>query len=261
MPMLRDEERPLIAHLDELRRRVVRALIPVLITTVLAFVFREPIFRFLMGPADQFAQIPGGKPVFTDMTEMIGITMKVSLFAGIGLAVPFVLYQVVMFVAPGLSARERRYVLILLPAVLLSFLAGAAFGYYVLLPPAIKFLLSFGSDVATPMIRIGNYLNLIVSLLFWMGLAFQTPLVMLFLSRIGVVTPKWLASKRRFAIVIAFAAGAIITPTFDPINQSLASLPIIALYEAGIWLSKLGARSRRRTAYGLPETSPEAGSP
>lgn len=252
-----DEARPVSAHIKELRKRLVRAAIFVLIATILAFVFHEQILRFMMGPASQFEEIPGGKPVYTDMTEMIGTIMKVSLFSGVAFALPFVIFEIVQFAAPGLTRQERRYLYILLPAVLASFATGVAFGYYVLLPPAISFLLNFGNDLAVPMIRIGSYLNLIVALLFWLGVAFETPIVMMFLARIGVVTPQWLASKRRIALVVAFIAGALITPTFDPINQTFVAVPLFVLYEAGIWLAKLGARARRRAwGRGLPEASP-----
>ena len=108
------------------------------------------------------------------------------------------------------------------------------------------FLLGFGSDIATPYIRIGNYVSLMLSLLFWMGVIFEMPVVLFFLSKIGAVSSELLARYRRYAIVVAFILGAIITPTFDPINQSLVAAPIIVLYEASIWLSKLAGRGRRR---------------
>ena len=111
-----------------------------------------------------------------------------------------------------------------------------------------KFLLTFGSNVATPMIRIGNYINLMLSLLFWMGIVFELPIILFFLSRIGVVSPEFLARNRRWAIVIAFVLGAIITPTLDPINQAFVAGPIIVLYEVGVLLSKVGARMRGRNS-------------
>ena len=129
---------------------------------------------------------------------------------------------------------------------LLSFVAGAAFGYRVLFPPAVHFLLTFGSDVATPFIRIGNYVNLMLSLLFWMGVLFETPVVLFFLAKIGVVTPEFLGRHRRYAVVIAFILGALITPTFDPINQALVAIPVIVLYEISIWLTKLARPDRKR---------------
>lgn len=251
-----DEARPVSAHISELRKRLTRAAIFVVIATVLAFVFHEQILHFMMGPASQFEGIPRGKPVFTDMTEMIGTVMKVSLFTGIGLALPFIIFEIVQFASPGLTKQERRYLYILLPAVILSFITGVTFGYYVLLPPAISFLLNFGSGIAEPLIRIGSYLNLVVALLFWLGVSFETPIVMMFLARIGIVTPEFLASKRRIALVVAFVAGALITPTFDPINQTFVAVPLFVLYEIGIWLAKLGARARRRARTGTPTEAP-----
>ena len=242
---MNDGGMPAMAHIMELRRRLVRSAIFVFVATGTAFAFHGWILRRLMEPAQGFANVPGGKPVYLDLTEFIGVAMKVSLLTGIAVSLPFLLYQAVMFAAPGLSSSEKRYLYTLLPLSLIAFLTGAAFGYRILFPPAINFLLSFGSDIATPMPRIGTYISLMLSLLFWMGIVFETPLVMFFLARIGVVTSEWLAKRRRYAVVVSFVLGAIITPTFDPINQTLVAVPIVVLYEAGIWLAKLGTRNRR----------------
>lgn len=233
-------------HITELRRRVMYSAIAVLITTVIAFVFHEQILYLLMQPAQGFTDIPSGKPIYTDLTEFISTAMKASLLVGFFAALPFVLFQMVLFVAPGLNPSERRYLYLLIPAVIFAFILGAAFGYRILFPPAVHFLLSFGSDIATPYIRIGNYVSLMMSLLLWMGVVFETPIVLFFLSRIGIVSPRQLGRQRRYAIVVAFILGALITPTFDPINQTLVALPIIVLYEVGIWLAKIGARQRNR---------------
>ena len=238
-------------HMVELRRRLAWSAIAVLVCTAISFAFHQQILTLLMEPAQGFANIPAEKPIFTDMTEFLGIAMKVSLLGGFILSLPFVLYQIVRFVAPGLTPVERRYLYILLPISLLAFLTGAIFGYRILFPPAVEFLLSFGTDVATPYIRIGNYANLMLALLFWMGIVFETPVVLFFLSRIGVVTPQFLARHRRYAVVVAFILGAIITPTFDPINQSLVALPIIVLYELGVWLAKIGGRRHKATSQEL----------
>ena len=203
------------------------------------------------GPAEGFAGIPNQKPIYTELTEFIGISMKVSLLTGLLASMPFILFQVVMFVAPGLTPGERRYLYALLPVSVLAFIAGAAFGYRILFPPAVRFLLGFGGDVADAYIRIGSYANLMLTLLFWMGVVFEMPVVLFFLSRMGVVDSAFLARQRRFAIVIAFVLGAIITPTFDPVNQALVAVPIILLYEVSIWLTKLGSRHRRARAQDL----------
>ena len=149
-----------------------------------------------------------------------------------------------MFVSPGLKSSEKKYLYILMPVSVLVFIVGSLFGYFVLFPPAVKFLLTFGSDIATPMIRIGNYVGLMLSLLFWMGVVFEIPIVLFFLARVGIVTSKLLSRNRKWAIVGAFILGAIITPTLDPVNQILVALPIVVLYEFGIVLSKLGTKIR-----------------
>ena len=238
-------EAPITEHILELRRRLMWSVVAVIITTGIAFAFHQQILSLLMAPAQGFTDIPNEKPIYTDLTEFIGIAMKASLLVGIFSALPFVLFQAVMFVAPGLTPKERRYLYALVPLMLLSFIVGAAFGYRVLFPPAVHFLLSFGSDVATPFIRIGNYVNLMISLLFWMGVMFETPVVLFFLAKIGVVTPQFLAKNRRYALVIAFILGALITPTFDPINQALVAVPVYFLYEISIWLTKLARPARR----------------
>ena len=240
---MKDAKLPIAYHLAELRRRVIWSAVAVVVCTAVAFVFHEQIIQLLLQPARGFGNVPNEKPIYTDLTEFIGIAFKVSLLTGIVLSLPFVLFQIVMFVSPGLNGREKRYLYYLVPVSLFAFLSGAAFGYFILFPPAVNFLLTFGSDLATPFIRIGNYVNLMITLLFWMGLVFETPAILFLLSKIGVVTPSFLSNNRRWAIVIAFILGALITPTFDPINQSLVAFPIIVLYEVGIWLAKIGYRT------------------
>jgi len=243
-----NESQSLSAHLDELRRRLTWSAIIVVVFTVIAFIFHQQILRLLMEPASGFPGVPNQKPVYTDLTEFIGIAMKASLLAGIFTSLPFLLWQLTMFVSPGLSSTEKKYLYILMPVSVIIFILGAAFGYFVLFPPAVKFLITFGSDVATPMIRIGNYVSLMLSLLFWMGVIFELPIVLFFLSRIGVVKPSFLSRNRKWAIVLAFILGALITPTLDPINQTMVAIPILALYEVGIFLSKIGVKMRNRTA-------------
>ncbi len=230
-------------HLDELRRRLIIAAVFVGLATIAAFVFRDPILAFLLEPG--FGQ-RDEKPIATEVLETVGVTFKVTLMAGFAAALPVVLYQAVRFVSPGLTGRERAYLAMLIPGVLVAFGAGAAFAYYVLLPPALAFLFEFGSANVDPEIRVASYINVVTSLMFWMGVVFQLPIAMFLLARLGVVTPRWLGRFRRYAVVLAFVAAAIITPTFDPVNQTLVAVPIIVLYEVGILLARLGSRMRRR---------------
>jgi len=235
-----DKRLPVKSHLLELRSRLTWSVLVVIACTAVSFIFHQPILSVLMSPAEGFSEMPTGKPIYTDLTEFIGVAIRVSLLGGVILSFPFILFQVVRFISPGLSGQEKKYLYLLIPGALTAFFLGGMFGYKIIFPPAVKFLLSFGADVATPYIRIGNYTSLMVTLLFWMGLVFETPIVAFFLSKIGVVTPDFMARNRRYAIVVAFIIGAVITPTFDPVNQALVALPVIVMYEIGILLARVG---------------------
>ena len=241
---MNDPGQPFSYHFGELKRRMIHTVLFFFVSTGVALVFHRQILRWLLAPADDLNRFTDGQAIFTDLTEFWGAVAKVSILAGVAATTPFLLFQIVRFASPGLQANERRWVWVLVPGSLISFATGVAFGYYVLLPPAISFLLNFGGDIATPLIRIGSYMGLVTSLLFWLGVIFELPIVLFFLAKIGIVTPKWLASKRRWVVVVAFVAGAMITPTFDPINQSLVAGPIIVLYEVGYWLARIGVRGK-----------------
>ena len=230
-----DENKTLtvLGHLYEFRGRLVKSVIAVLITSVVSFIFAKQIFNILILPA------VGINLIYIEMTEMIGTYMKVSLVGGIMLAMPYLIYQLLTFVIPGLTPKEKKSVYLVLPWIVLMFAAGVVFGYFILLPPATKFLITFGSDIATPQIKIGNYISIVSRLLLAIGLVFEMPVITTFLSRVGVIKSKWLSDKRKTAIIVAFILAAIITPTFDPINQSLVAVPLIILYEMSIWLAKL----------------------
>ena len=222
-----------LSHLLELRKRLIRSVIAIAVASVISFFFYDWIFYFLKLPADNI------NLVYIEMTEMIGTIMKVSLAAGIVLAMPYLVLQGILFISPALTRREKKYVYLILPWVGLMFLGGVLFGYFVLIPPATRFLMTFGADIASPEIRVGNYIALITRLLLAIGFVFEMPVITTFLARLGILRPEWLASRRRTAIIVFFIIAAMITPTFDPINQSLVALPMIALYEMSIWLAKL----------------------
>jgi sec-independent protein translocase protein TatC len=237
----KDRKNTVLGHLLELRQRLFRSAIVLVITTILGFVFTKQILHFLIAPAGHINLI------FTEMTEMLGTYMQVALAAGIVLAMPFFVYQIIMFVSPALSRQEKKYVYFALPWITLMFIGGVAFGYYVLLPPAMKFLVTFGNDIATPQIKIGNYISLVTRLLVAIGVVFELPVVTTFLAKLGIVSPQTLARQRKWAIIGAFVLAAVITPTVDPINQSLVAAPLIVLYEMSIWLAKLVYRRRTET--------------
>jgi sec-independent protein translocase protein TatC len=232
-----------------MNHRLIRSVIAVAITAALSFIFWKWIFYILILPAE------GINLVFIELTEMIGTIMRVCLVSGLILAMPYVTVQAILFIRPALTKKEERYVYVILPWITLMFLAGVVFGYFVLIPPAINFLYTFGSDIATPQIKIGNYIAIITRLLLAIGLVFEMPVVTTFLARIGIVKAKWLADRRRMAIIVAFVLAAIITPTFDPINQSLVAVPLIVLYELSIWLAKLVQRKKDEVVESAPSAA------
>ena len=242
-------------HMEELRKRLFVAALAVALGTVVAFVLHREILKLLLEPADDLLSGTEAGLIYTHLTENLGVSMKVSLLGGFILALPVVVYELMMFIAPGLTPRERRYLLMFLPAVVLTFALGVLFGYFVLLPPALRFLLTFDADIATPMIRVGNYISIVTRLLFWLGMVFEIPIVIFLLAKLRLVNHRMLARRRRIAIILAFVLGAMITPTFDPINQTLVAVPIILLYETGIWLAWLARRGEKSSSVGAAEAS------
>ncbi len=224
-------------HLAELRKRLIRSLIAVAITSILSFIFYQQIFDILLYPAQGVALQA------IDMTEMIGTIMRVCLVSGIILAMPWLTYELIMFVSPALTRREKGYVYLILPWIALMFLAGVVFGYFVMIPRMISFLLSFGGHIATIQPRIGNYISIVTRLLLVIGFVFEMPVLTTFLARLGVLKPKWLSDRRKAAVIVAFILAALITPTIDPINQCIVAAPLIVLYEMSIWLAKLVYKS------------------
>lgn len=227
-------------HLVELRDRLIKSIIALLITTIISFMFTDTLFELLKSRAD------GVHLIRTGVAEMVSTYVKVAFIAGVVLATPVWLYQIVAFVAPGLTKSERRFLFTALPGVLACFFIGVTFGYFVLLPPALQFLLGFGADIAEPLIRVGDYVSTVTGLLFWLGVIFEMPLIIYLLARLGVVTTAQLTHFRRHAIVVAFVIAAVVTPTVDPINQSLVAFPVILLYELGIILSRIAGKARAK---------------
>jgi len=240
--MSAEEKQSILDHLKELRLRLIRSLIAVAVASVIAFIFYEWIFYIMKLPAQ------GINLIFIEMTEMLGTIMRVCLIAGVMLAMPYLVYEGIMFVSPALTSREKKYVYLILPWIALMFIGGVVFGYFVLIPPATRFLISFGSNIASPEIRVGNYISVMARLLLAVGLVFEMPVITTFLARLGVIKPVWLAQRRKVAIIFAFILAAIITPTFDPINQSLVAVPLVILYEMSIWLARLVYRKPAEAA-------------
>lgn len=234
----------LLDHLLELRNRVTRAVLALLFGVVIGFAFTEPVFRFLLSPfcdVSTICQVQTLTP-----TEGLISYLRVSLLMGAIIAIPIITYQLLMFIIPGLTKRERRIILAALPAITLLFMIGVWFAWTVLIPPALGFLANFQTDIFRAEWTADSYLGFVTSLLFWMGASFQTPLIFFTLSIMGLVTAKALASQWRLAIVGSSVAAAIITPTVDPINMFLVIAPLLVLYLISIVLAAVGTRRFNR---------------
>lgn len=238
----------ILGHLGELRRRLIWSLLAVAVGVVICFFFYDWIFYILKRPAAgiTFSAI--------EMTENISSIMLVCFAGGIILAMPVLVYQGIMFIAPALTPQEEKRVYIIIPWVFLMFLAGVAFGYFMLAPWTIWFLYNFGSQIAEMYPRISNYIGFLTKLLLLTGFVFEMPVISTFLARLGLLKPEWLSSKRPIAIIFAFIVAAVITPP-DPITQILLAVPLIILYEMSIWLAKLAYRRKQQA---VAETLPES---
>lgn len=245
-----DSRAPLFDHLVELRRRLLWSLVALGAAFGICFYFARPIFSFLVQPLHRAGQ---HRVIFTGLGEGFFVEVKVAFFAALMVAFPVIANQLWQFVAPGLYRREKAALLPFLVATPVLFLTGAALAYYVAMPVALHFLLSFQGDLggvrqeALP--AVGNYLSFVMHFLFGFGLAFLLPILLMLLERAGLVTRKQLAGARRYAVVGAFAVAAVLTPP-DIGSQLLLAIPLIALFELsliGIWFTER-ARSRQREA-------------
>lgn len=235
-----------LAHLAELRDRSIRAFIAVFIGTVIGFVVAEPVLHFLRTPYCELqGELNGCEFQVLDPTGNVMIYFRVALLIGGILAIPMITYQLMAFVVPGLTKKERRTLLMSLPAITLLFLIGVVFTWYALIPPALTFLNGFMSDIFRPEWTADGYLSFTTALLFWMGVAFETPLVFFVLSVLGIVTPRALIHNWRLAVIGTAVAAAFITPTIDPVNMFLVMFPLLALYVISIFLSVIGTRIHR----------------
>ncbi|MFH0821735.1 MAG: twin-arginine translocase subunit TatC [Pseudomonadota bacterium] len=233
-------------HLEELRSRLIRAVIAILIGFSVCMYFSEDVIRLLSKPLTKLLPQGSGALIFTGLPDPFFMYIKVSFICSFFITLPFVLHQIWMFVKPGLYPHERRLSAPFISFATLLFYAGAAFCYSIVLPAAFQFFLSFESPELKPMIAIKEYVSLIMVLMLAFGLVFETPIVIVFLGLLGVFDTAQLKKGRRYFIVLAFVIGAILTPTPDPLNQSLMAVPMILLYEVGIWVLRLFEKRRAK---------------
>lgn len=231
--MKEDKRLTIVEHLNELRSRIIKSAIFIIICTAIVYNFIDIILPVIIRPV--------GRLVFIAPTEAFIVNIKIAFFGGVFLSSPFLLYQIWQFVSMALKESEKKYVLIFGILSFFLFILGLIFGYVVIIPIGMNFLLNFARDYVTPTISISKYISFVGMLTFAFSLVFQLPLVILFLTKIGLVTPMFLSSKRKHAIVGMFILSAILTPP-DVITQCLMAVPLLVLYEIGIIFSKCAYR-------------------
>lgn len=220
-------------HVNELRKRLFIALIALIVACVATFNLAPTLIGILSTPVGGMEKL-----MSIEVTENLGVFMRVSLLSGFILSLPILLYELLAFVMPGLTDSEKRWVYIFIPFATLMFIAGVAFTYFIMLPTAIPFLIGNILPVQTTP-RLSNYIGFVTTLMFWIGVSFEMPIVVFLLAKLRIVSAKMLAKGWRFAIVIIALAAAVITPTTDPVNMFLLMLPLCGIYVLSIGMAAI----------------------
>jgi sec-independent protein translocase protein TatC len=227
-----DKTMPLLDHLVELRNVLIKSVVALLIGTAIAAIFTPQILQFLIAPYGSTLQT-------IDPTENISIYLRVSIMSGAVITMPVFVYLLWSFIAPGLEKKEKRYVRLVVPGATILFLIGVAFAWGIMLPAAIGFLSTFQAEIFKSDWRADAYIPFVTSLMFWIGVSFETPMIVFFLAKLHVVTARQLLQGWRYAIVVIAVLAAMITPTVDPFNMALVMAPLILLYFFSVLLAKL----------------------
>jgi len=234
-----DARESLFSEIEILRHHIFRSLIAITIGVVISFIFTPQLIEYLSQPIGGIEALRA-----IEVTESIGVFMRVALMSGVILALPYIAFELWFFFAPGLKPRAKKSGLIGIPFATLLFLAGAAFAYFVMMPAALPFLLNFMGIQAE--LRPASYFSFLIGVMFWIGVSFEFPLVIYALSAVGFVKPQALKEQWRLAIVIIAVIAAAITPTVDPVNMALVMLPMSVLYFISIALSYLAYNNREK---------------
>ncbi|MDI6744719.1 MAG: twin-arginine translocase subunit TatC [Thermodesulfovibrionales bacterium] len=262
---MESEKMSLTEHLGDLRKRITISLTTLLIAFIAAFNYSEELFRAVMFPLKYSLSFSMKNPfinitpqeklsqttklVFLAPAEAFWMSMKVSFVAALVLALPVIFHQFWKFISPGLLAREKKYVFPFVISATGLFIAGALFCFFMVLPFAMGFLLTYKlGDVLMPMLSVGQYVDFCLKFILAFGAVFELPIIIIFLTRMGIVTTKTLAKNRKYAVLVAFVLAAMLTPTPDIFNQTLMAIPIIILYEVGIFVSWVFVRKKTADA-------------
>ncbi len=224
-----------IEHLEELRRRILFIISFFTLTAILSYFFSDKLLSYIVHPLKKYQDAP----IFTKPVEPFMSILKICVFSAGIISLPFILYQIWIFISPGLTEKEKKVIKTILIFFPFLFLTGMAFSFYIIIPFGLKVLFSFGKGIMKPLISITNYLNFLFIFLLIMGFIFNLPVFISSLASIGVVKAKFLREKRKFAILGIFILSAIITPTTDIFTQIFVAIPLIFLYEISIYLSKI----------------------
>jgi sec-independent protein translocase protein TatC len=247
-----------LEHLGDLRKKITVSLIALCITFVIAFNYSEDIMKFLMFPLRytlDFSvrkmymyyayhdKLQTTKLIFLSPAEGFWMNMKIAMVAALILALPVIFQQLWSFISPGLHVKEKKYVVPFVLIATVLFLVGGSFCFFIVLPFAMEFLLTYKvGDFMMPMLSVGQYVDFCLKFILAFGAVFELPIIIIFLTKMGFVTPKTLAKHRKYAILIAFIVAALLTPTPDAFNQTLMAVPMIILYEVGILMSRIFIR-------------------
>jgi sec-independent protein translocase protein TatC len=232
-----EDKLPLTAHLEELKKRLVRSLIAIGIGFVVCYYFKDPLFKIITKPLLEVMP-KDSYMIFTSLPEAFFTYMKVAFFASLFLTAPFTLYQIWKFISPGLYPREKKYVVPFVLTSSLLFIGGILFAYFLALPPAFGFFVEFATDTLRPMFTMREYLSFALKLLLAFGVSFQLPVFIFFMTKLGIVNSRILAKQRRYAILIIFIAAAILTPSPDAFTQIIMAIPLMILYEISVFIAK-----------------------
>jgi sec-independent protein translocase protein TatC len=238
-----DNAMSVISHLNELKRRLFRVAIISVIFIAIAVVNFRWIFNQFTVNTRELIEAAGGEIVQLTLTEAWVAAAKLAVMVGLTAALPYFLFEMSRFFQPGLKSGERKYVYFLIPGALVSFAIGATFAYLILIPRLFEFMLEFQGSLAVPTITAASVVSMTVGIVFWLGTIFELPIVMYLLAKIGLIKSKWVMSKIRWMILLAFVFGAAVTPT-DPISQVIVAIPVMGLFGIGLALVKLAERGR-----------------